>query len=90
MSPITPSSPASRRPMRRSGAAGCSVPVSAPTLSILSDLARDVSLRRTPGGVDLDIVEGIDALTQDLPSASPRCAAATRSTFGSGSSDSRR
>jgi phage baseplate assembly protein W len=30
------------------------------------DLARDVSLRRTPGGVDLDVVEGLDALAQDL------------------------
>lgn len=31
-----------------------------------SDVARDVSLRRTATGVDLDVVEGIDALTQDL------------------------
>jgi len=30
------------------------------------DLARDVSLRRTPGGVDLDIVEGLDSFMQDL------------------------
>jgi hypothetical protein len=30
------------------------------------DLARDVSLRRTPGGVDLDIVEGLDSFVQDL------------------------
>ena len=31
-----------------------------------ADTARDVSLRRTAGGADLDIVEGIDALGQDL------------------------
>jgi hypothetical protein len=30
------------------------------------DLARDVSLRRTSGGVDLDIVDGLEALAQDL------------------------
>ena len=30
------------------------------------DTARDMSLRRTPGGVDLDMVEGLDAFTQDL------------------------
>lgn len=30
------------------------------------DLARDVALRRTPDGVDLDVVEGIDAFAQDL------------------------
>jgi len=32
----------------------------------LRDTARDMSLRRTPGGVDLDVVEGLDAFTQDL------------------------
>jgi hypothetical protein len=30
------------------------------------DLARDVSLRRSPGGVDLDVVEGLDSFVQDL------------------------
>ncbi|NMO55183.1 hypothetical protein HH310_28860 [Actinoplanes sp. TBRC 11911] len=30
------------------------------------DLARDLSLRRTAGGVDLDVVEGLDAFAQDL------------------------
>jgi hypothetical protein len=32
----------------------------------IHDTARDMSLRRTPGGVDLDIVEGVDAFIQDL------------------------
>jgi len=31
-----------------------------------ADTARDVSLRQTAGGTDLDVVEGIDALGQDL------------------------
>jgi phage baseplate assembly protein W len=31
-----------------------------------ADTARDVVLRRTASGVDLDLVEGIDALGQDL------------------------
>lgn len=31
-----------------------------------ADTARDVGLRRTASGVDLDLVEGIDALGQDL------------------------
>jgi phage baseplate assembly protein W len=31
-----------------------------------ADTARDVGLRRTAAGVDLDVVEGIDALGQDL------------------------
>lgn len=30
------------------------------------DLARDVSLRRTSGGADLDLVEGLDSFAQDL------------------------
>lgn len=30
------------------------------------DTARDLSLRRTPDGVDLDVVAGLDAFTQDL------------------------
>lgn len=30
------------------------------------DTARDVVLRTTPAGVDLDLVEGVDALCQDL------------------------
>jgi hypothetical protein len=30
------------------------------------DIARDVGLRRTESGVDLDLVEGLDALAQDL------------------------
>ena len=32
----------------------------------LHDTARDMSLRTTAGGVDLDVVEGLDAFTQDL------------------------
>jgi hypothetical protein len=32
----------------------------------IHDTARDVALRQTPGGVDLDVVEGLDAFTQDL------------------------
>jgi hypothetical protein len=32
----------------------------------IHDTARDMSLRQTPGGVDLDVVEGLDAFTQDL------------------------
>ena len=32
----------------------------------LHDTARDMSLRTAPGGVDLDVVEGLDAFTQDL------------------------
>jgi hypothetical protein len=32
----------------------------------VSDTARDMSLRQTPGGIDLDVVEGLDAFTQDL------------------------
>jgi phage baseplate assembly protein W len=31
-----------------------------------ADIARDVVLRRTDGGADLDVVSGLDALTQDL------------------------
>ncbi len=31
-----------------------------------ADTARDLVLRRTPNGVDLDLVEGVDALCQDL------------------------
>lgn len=31
-----------------------------------ADLARDIGLRRTARGVDLDVVEGVDALCQDL------------------------
>jgi hypothetical protein len=30
------------------------------------DIARDVGLRHTPAGADLDLVEGLDALGQDL------------------------
>lgn len=30
------------------------------------DSARDLALRRTPGGVDIDVVLGLDAFTQDL------------------------
>src|SRR5690349_5903979 len=32
----------------------------------LRDTARDISLRINQDGVDLDLVEGLDALTQDL------------------------
>ena len=32
----------------------------------IHDTARDISLRQAPGGVDLDVVEGLDAFTQDL------------------------
>jgi hypothetical protein len=32
----------------------------------IHDTARDISLRQTPEGVDLDVVEGLDAFTQDL------------------------
>jgi hypothetical protein len=65
MSPITPSTPgpSSDETVRRRRLLGAGVradPVDP------SDLARDVALRRTPGGVDLDVVEGVDALTQDL------------------------
>lgn len=31
-----------------------------------ADLARDLGVRRTAAGVDLDLVEGVDALCQDL------------------------
>ena len=31
-----------------------------------ADITRDVSLRQTSGGTDLDVAEGIDALGQDL------------------------
>lgn len=66
MSPITPSTPdgtSSDETVRRRRLLGVGVRAD---LVDPSDLARDVSLRSTPGGVDLDIVEGLDALSQDL------------------------
>ena len=66
MSPITPSTPdgtSSDETVRRRRLLGVGVRAD---LVDPSDLARDVSLRSTPGGVDLDVVEGLDALSQDL------------------------
>jgi hypothetical protein len=66
MSPITagsPGLPSSDETVRRRRLLGVGVRAG---LVDGSDLARDVGLRSTPGGVDLDIVEGLEALAQDL------------------------
>jgi phage baseplate assembly protein W len=65
MSPITASTPgpSSDETIRRRRLLGAGLRAD---LVDRQDLARDIGLRGTPGGVDLDVVEGIDALTQDL------------------------
>ena len=62
-SPDTPAGAAADEAVRRRRLLGVGLRAD---LVDIHDTARDLSLRQTPGGVDVDVVEGLDSFTQDL------------------------